>query len=95
MAHYHTSDERYRDLIHDDDDRTDPGAYRFGRTHGQRIRGQTALNRINGYLKTMIDAIASAKVRRMQRELALRGIRYDPLNNRWVVRKSQPTERSQ
>jgi hypothetical protein len=70
------------------------GGYRFGRTHGKHARGRTAFSWVNGYLKNLIEAIANARVRRMQRELALRGIRYDSVNNRWVVRKSQPTERS-
>jgi hypothetical protein len=52
------------------------------------------LSRVNGYLKNMIEAIANAKLRRMQRELELRGIRYDRPNDSSVARKSQPTERS-
>jgi hypothetical protein len=93
MAHFLTSDEKYRDLIHDDDyrsyliNRTDqPDGYRFGRTDGKHVRVQarTALRRVNGYLKNMIEAIANAKVRRM--ELELRGIRFDRLNNNWVPR---------
>ena len=70
------------------------GGYRFGRTYGKHARGRTAFSWVNGYLKNLIEAIANAKVRRMQRELELRGIRYDPLNNRWMVRKSQSVERS-
>jgi hypothetical protein len=103
MAHYLTSDEKYRDLIHDDDyrsflvDRGDSASgYRFGRTQGKHVRVQarTALRRVNGYFKNMIEAIADAKLRRMERELELRGIRLDRPNNDWVVHNSQPTERS-
>ena len=103
MAHFLTSDDKYRDLIHDDDyrsyliNRTDsPVGYRFGRTHGKRVRvhARTALSRVNGFLKNMIEAIANAKLRRMERELELRGIRFDRPNNDWVVRKSELTERS-
>jgi len=50
------------------------------------------LRRVNGYLKTMIEAIADSKVRRMQRDLALRGIHFDPHGNNWVVRDSVPRE---
>jgi hypothetical protein len=39
-------------------------------------RGRTALGLANGYLKTLIERIAQAKMRRLQRELALRGVRY-------------------
>jgi hypothetical protein len=40
------------------------------------IRSHTAFGRANGYLKAVIEAIAAAKLRRLQRELALRGVRY-------------------
>jgi hypothetical protein len=86
MAHFFTSDDKYGDLIHDDDYRSyliarsnSSGGYRFGRTHGKRFRvhARSALRRVNGYLKGMIEAIANAKIRRMERELELRGIRFD------------------
>ena len=95
MAHFLTSDEKYRDLIHDDDyrsylgDQSDaPGGYRFGRMRGKRVgvHLRSALRRVNGYLKNMIEAIANAKLRRMQRELELRGIRFDRANDNWVTR---------
>ena len=82
-------DNKYRDLIDDDGDL---GRYQFGRT--QHVRARTALSRVNGYLKTMIEAIASSKLRRMERELELRGIRVDRPGNNSVMRKSGPTERS-
>ena len=55
---------------------------------------RSALQRINGYLKTMIEAIADSKVRRMRRDLALRGIRFDPHGKNWVVSHSGPREHS-
>jgi hypothetical protein len=39
----------------------------------------------------MVEAIANAKLRRMERELELRGIRLDRPSDSWVARKSQPT----
>jgi hypothetical protein len=39
------------------------------------------LRRFNGYFKSIIEAIANSKLRRMQRELELRGIRYDRSND--------------
>jgi hypothetical protein len=34
----------------------------------------------------MIEAIADSKLRRMERELELRGIRFDRTNSNWVTR---------
>ena len=102
MAHLITSDDECRDLNYDDAyrsylvTRTDsPGDYRFGRTGGKRSRvhARSALRRVNGFVKSMIDAIANSKLRRLERELALRGIRLDRLSNDWVVRR-ETTERS-
>jgi hypothetical protein len=82
MAHFLVSDDRYRDLIYQDDRshrfgpsksmRRSPGDYRFGRAHGKPARG--SLGRVNGYFKRMIEAIANSKLRRMERELERRGI---------------------
>jgi hypothetical protein len=49
--------------------------------------------RVNGYLRNMIEAVANAKLRRMQRELELRGVRFGFPNGRRVARSSQPAER--
>jgi len=60
--------------------------YRFGRTHDKRagVRARGALGRVNGFLKNMIEAIADSKMRRIERELELRGYRYDRSDNGWV-----------
>jgi hypothetical protein len=60
--------------------------YRFGRTRDKRVsvRARGALGRVNGLLKNMIEAIADSKMRRIERELELRGYRYDRSNNDWV-----------
>ena len=103
MARLISSDDKNRDLTYDEayrwylTTRSDPPSdHRFGRTHGKRVRvhARTALRRVNGYLKNMIEAIANAKLRRMERELELRGIRYDRPNDSWETRKSRPAERS-
>ena len=99
MAHFLTGDEKYRDLIDDDDYRSylvaraqAPNSYRFGRTKAKRVRARSALRRVNGYFKSVIEAIANSKLRRMERELELRGIRFDRPGDRWVTHKSGPTE---
>lgn len=95
MAYLITSDDDYRDLTHDDAyrsyliTRTDsPNDYRFGRTSGKRLRvhARRAFGRVNGFLKHMIEAIANSKLRRMERELDLRGIRFDRSSGTWVGR---------
>jgi hypothetical protein len=68
MTNYLASDDKYRGPYF--------GGYRFGRTHGNRIRGRTALSRVGGWVKAMIEAIANSKLRRMNRELELQGVRY-------------------
>ena len=94
MAHYPTSDDKYRGLSYDDDHRSSLGSYQFGRARGKRVGTRTVLSRVNGYLKNMIEAVASSKLRRMERELELRGVRYDRPNGSWMARKPQPTGRS-
>ena len=95
MAHLTTSDDKFRDLAYDDGYRAylitrrdAPSEYRFGRTQGKRVRvrARNALRRVNGFWRTMSEAIANSKLRRMERELELRGIRFDRLNNHWVTR---------
>jgi hypothetical protein len=93
MAHFLAGDDKYRDLIRDEDDRSNlmarsypPGGYRFGRTQAKHLRRRTALSRVNGYLKNMIEAIANSKLRRMQRELELRGVRFDRSSDNSVTR---------
>jgi hypothetical protein len=79
MANFLVSDDRYRELIYDDDrgshrsDRGEtPGAYRFARAHGKPAHGP--LGRVSGTFRRMVEAIAESKLRRMERELELRGI---------------------
>jgi hypothetical protein len=78
MAHFLVSDDRYRDLIYNNDrpHRADlgksPGDYRFGRARGKSAHGP--LHRIGGHFRNVVEAIANSKLRRMERELELRGI---------------------
>jgi hypothetical protein len=102
MAHLLNDNDKFGDLAYDDGyrayliTRSDrPSEYRLGRTQGKRIRVRVrnTFRRINGYFRNLIGAIASSKMRRMERELELRGIRLDRLSNDWVVR-TERTERS-
>jgi hypothetical protein len=102
MSHYLTNEDEYRDLLYGDDYRSylmarskSPDGYKFGRIHGRRVRvhARSALRRVNGYFRSMIEAIANSKLRRMERELELHGIRFDQSNEVWVVRKPRSTDR--
>ena len=56
-----------------------PNTYRFGRTRAQRA-GNFAAQAARGlgrFFRTMIALIAAAKIRRIAREMRMRGIRYD------------------
>ncbi len=64
--------------------------YRFRRAVTRHGHGRAALNRVNGYLKRLIDRIADAKMRRMLRELELRGIHYDLENEAWDTGSQRP-----
>jgi len=77
MADFLVSDGKYRDLIYDDAHRRShrrrlPGGFRFGRIESSPARG--ALHHAVATLGLMIKSIANSKLRRMERELELRGI---------------------
>jgi hypothetical protein len=102
MAHFLTGDEKDPELIYDDDYRSylmarshSSDGYRFGRTQGKHVlvHARTALSRVNGFLKNTIEAIATAKLRRMERELELRGVRYDRPDDSRTARTPEPTAR--
>ena len=102
MSHFLTSDDKFRDLLYSDDYRAylitrsqSADDYRFCRTRGKRARvhARKALRRVTGYFRTLIEAIANSKMRRMERELELRGVRLDRANNDWVAPGSRPTGR--
>jgi hypothetical protein len=94
MAHYLTSDDKYRGLPDSNENRSSLSGYQFGRARGIHGRGRTALGQVKGYLKTVIEAIANSKLRRMRRELELRGVRFDQANESPVAHKSEPAEQS-
>ena len=100
MSHYLTNDDKFRDLLYGDDYREylmarsrSADGYRFGRAPGKRARvhARIALRHVTGYFRTMIEAIADSKLRRMERELELRGIHFDRSSESWVTGKSRPT----
>ena len=77
MAHFLASDEKYRDPIQGDDGSSHRAklraGYRFGRIQGKPGRGSA--HQFGGTFRRVIEAIINSKLRRMERELELRGIR--------------------
>jgi hypothetical protein len=71
MAHFLVSDERCCNPVCENAPRP-PRGYRFGRVRDKSVRG--SLHRIVGTLRRAIEAIVNSKLRRMERELELRGI---------------------
>jgi hypothetical protein len=101
MTYLMGSDDKRGDLIYHDDYRAylitrSADEYRFAKSHGKRVRVQlrSALRRVNVFFTKLIEAIADSKVRRMQRELWLRGVRYDRLNDDPAPPNSGPAEHS-
>src|SRR5882757_9139102 len=93
MAQLVSGNDKFPDLGYDDDyrfylitRRDASGDYRFAGMHARRVRvrARRALRRVNGYFRNMIETISDAEVQRMERELELRGIRFD--NKNWVAR---------
>ena len=94
-----SGDEKFRGLSYDDDYRSHLIArsvplsnYRFGGTHGKRVfaHARRAAKRAAGFLKIMHEAIVAAKMRRLHRELELRGVRYDLRNDTTILWIDEP-----
>jgi hypothetical protein len=97
MAQCIFGNEKCPDLTYDDGyrsylitGRTTPSDYRVARTLGKRVRvhAQTVLNRFNGFLKSMLEASVAAKMRRVERALKVRGMRYQHHKNEWTQHSS-------
>jgi hypothetical protein len=68
--------------------------YRFGRRRERHGRGLSALHYANSYLRALIQSIADAKLRRMLRELELRGTRLDMRDELWTPDALRDTSNS-
>jgi hypothetical protein len=94
MAHYLTSDGKYRGSPYADEGELSLRGYRFGRGRGKYRRGRSALIRANSYLKNLIHSIADAKLRRMRRELERGGIRLDGPDEAWIANSLRNDDRN-
>jgi hypothetical protein len=73
------------DLPSGNDGRSHQSIYRFGRGEVKRDHGRSVLNRINRYLKALVEEIGDAKLRRMRREVELRGVCLDQAREAWIA----------
>jgi hypothetical protein len=84
MVHDLIRYEKCPELSYGNENDLHSSGYRFGRGDVTAPRSRSAWSRVNGYLKNLIEAVANVKLRRMRRELELRGIRLDQLNEEWI-----------
>ena len=83
MLHHTTSDDKYRGSPYGKVSRTCQSIDSAG---GRAKSGssRSALSSAKSYLKNLIQSIADAKLRRMRRELELRGIQFDGPDEEWI-----------
>jgi len=67
-----------------------PNGYRFGRIGINRARGDAGRTArgVKGFFSMMLELIAAAKTRRIEREMRIRGLRYGSVKldgDRFVV----------
>jgi hypothetical protein len=86
MTMFYSRENQYHDLTGDDAYRSwlisrnqPPIVYHSGEMHWNRLRvlARSTLNHIKGFFAAIRVALVADKMRRVQRELALRGVRYD------------------
>jgi hypothetical protein len=99
MAHHLISNDKCPGLPYGNEGESHRIGYRFGRGdvkygHVKYAVGRSALHRVNGYLKTLIEAIANAKLRWIRRELELRGVRLDQSDEVWIASSLREDNRS-
>jgi hypothetical protein len=84
MVYDLTSNDKYRGRSHEGNESNLRG-YGFARGRVTGSHGRSALSRLTGYLRSLVEAVASAKMRRVRRELELRGIRLDQSDEVWIA----------
>ena len=94
MAHHLVGMDKSSDLPSGNDGTSHQSGYRFGRGV-KRDHGRSVLSRVNGYLKGLIEAIGDAKVRRMRREVELRGVCLDQAREAWIASSLRDGDRGE
>ena len=78
MLHYAAGDDKYRGLPYGNGSELRLPDHRFDRGWHSALGGATR------YLTNLFQSVAEVKLRRMRRELELRGIRFDGPNEEWI-----------
>jgi hypothetical protein len=86
MAHHLVGTDKRSDLPSRNGGQSRQSGYRFGRGEVKGDNDRSVLSRINGYLRTLIEAVGDAKVRRMRREVELGGVCLDQAREAWIAR---------
>jgi hypothetical protein len=79
-----TSNDKYRGLSYEGNESNLRGSG-FARGRATGSHGRSALSRLTGYLSSLVEAVADAKMRRVRRELEFRGIRLDQSDEVWIA----------
>jgi hypothetical protein len=79
-----TGNDKYRSASYEGNESNLPG-YAFARGRMTGVHGRWALSRLTGYLSSFVEAVTDAKMRRVRRELELRGIRSDQSDEVWIA----------
>jgi hypothetical protein len=82
MAHYLVSGSNHRAVAHDTK-KAHRGGYRFGR--GSVRPHRRSWKRMKRWFNVFLAAIAAAKLRRVRRELELRGVRLHDPDQVWIA----------
>jgi hypothetical protein len=84
MAHFLTAHSKHFISLYRGEAKHDLGDYHFGRRQETHSRVRSAFHRANGYLKSLINSMADARFRRMQREFGRGGSYLDMRDELWV-----------
>ena len=84
MVYGLTSNDKYRGPFYYGNE-SNPRSYGFARGRATGSHKRSALSRLTGYLSSFVEAVADAKMRRVRRELELRGIRFEQSDEVWIA----------
>jgi hypothetical protein len=84
MVYALTRNDKYRGPFYEGDE-SNPRGHGFARGRPTGSHGRSALSRLARYLSSFVEAVADAKMRRVRRELNLRGIRLEQSDEVWIA----------